>query len=483
MRTLLLTLFILSAFGVSGQNMKAFFDYKVFNIPGEGPYVETHLKFDAASLHYKTISDTTIQAEIETVIILKQGEKIIDFKKLIVTSPVFYRESISDFMDMQRFMVENGEYTFEVNLKDLNNGETEKKVLEVPVEVNNLDEGIYISDITFLKAYGKAEKPTELTKSGYDLVPFVSNYISSDIQVLPFYAEVYNADKFFGADSMYVLTYFIQNRDTRQVVKETQKFVRQKASNVTPILHVFDISRLPTGDYHMVVEMRNKENETQASQKLAFQRTNFDTRMNPDDLADISVDEEFVDRFDNADTLSQYIYSLWPIASKGEQTSIEANLGDADLRMMQQYFYTFWERRDPDNPEAAWEKYKEQLALVEEEFGTRIKRGYQTDRGRIYLRYGPPNSMTKRHNDLDAYPYEIWHYYKLGRFNNRRFVFWNRDLATNDFEMLHSDVPGYVKNNNWTDMLRAADHIWQDRNRRDMRDSQEKPEQFYLNPR
>jgi len=483
MRILLLLILALSTLGTSAQTLQAFFDYKVFNIPGEGPYVETHLKFDASSLHYKSVTDSTIKADVETTIMIKQGEEIIDFKKMVITSPVFDRQNISDFMDLQRFLIPNGEYTFEINLTDLNAPEKDTKVLEIPFEIQNLDQGIFISDITFLKAYGKAETPTELTKSGYDLVPFISNYLSSDIQVLPFYVEVYNADKYFGQDSLYVLTYFIEEKMSREKVEGIQKFVRQEADNVTPILHVFDISTLPTGDYNMVVEMRNRDNETQASRKLAFQRTNFDTQMNQTALADISVDNEFVSRFGDRDTLQQFIYSLWPIASKGEQNSIQSNLESADLKMMQQYFYTFWERRDPDNPEAAWEKYKEQLKLVDEEFGTRIKHGYQTDRGRIYLRYGPPNTMQQRHNDLDAYPYEIWHYYKLGRFNNRRFIFWNRDLATNDFEMLHSDVPGYVKNNNWTDMIRASDFIWQDRNRQDLRDSLDKPEQFYLNPR
>ena len=359
MRALLLFIFALSTLASSGQTLQAFFDYKVFNIPGEGPYVETHLKFDASSLHYKSVSDSTIKAEVETIIMISQGDEIIDFEKNVISSPTFARQSISDFMDMQRFMIPNGEYKFEISLTDLNDPEKETKQLEIPFTVENLDQGIFISDITLLKAYGKAETPSELTKSGYDLVPFISNYLSSDIQVLPFYAEVYNADKYFGEDSLYVLTYYIEEKMTREKVDGIQKFVRQEATNVTPILHVFDISTLPTGDYNLVVEMRNKQNETQASKKLAFQRTNFDTKMNETALADISVDDEFVSKFNDRDTLQQYIYSLWPIASKGEQNSIQANLENADLKMMQQYFYTFWERRDPDNPEAAWEAIRQ----------------------------------------------------------------------------------------------------------------------------
>lgn len=128
------------------------------------------------------------------------------------------------------------------------------------------------------------------------------------------------------------------------------------------------------------------------------------------------------------------------------------------MTTMQQYFYYFWARRDEAYAESIWLAYKKEVDYVDENFGTRIKHGFETDQGRIYLKWGAPNSIGKRHQDIYAYPYEIWHYYTLGdRFRNKRFVFWNRDLVGEEFELLHSDVPGEINNQQWKQLILGRD--------------------------
>jgi hypothetical protein len=65
------------------------------------------------------------------------------------------------------------------------------------------------------------------------------------------------------------------------------------------------------------------------------------------------------------------------------------------------------------------------------------------------LQYGPPNTITSQPHEPSTYPYEIWHYYQLHNQRNRRFVFYNRDLATNDYELLHSDAFGEPQDYQW----------------------------------
>ena len=75
--------------------------------------------------------------------------------------------------------------------------------------------------------------------------------------------------------------------------------------------------------------------------------------------------------------------------------------------------------------------------------------------GRIFLKYGPPNTITDRPNEPSAYPYQIWHYYKIGKFNNKRFIFYKPDLGTNEYVTLHSTLQGEYFNRNWkTDLHR-----------------------------
>jgi hypothetical protein len=91
-------------------------------------------------------------------------------------------------------------------------------------------------------------------------------------------------------------------------------------------------------------------------------------------------------------------------------------------------------------------------------YGTRNKPGYNTDRGYVHLKYGAPNSIVDRPNDTDAYPYQIWHYYRAGKYTNRRFVFYQPELVGDDYELIHSEVPGEVQNSRWNQIIHSRNN-------------------------
>jgi GWxTD domain-containing protein len=121
--------------------------------------------------------------------------------------------------------------------------------------------------------------------------------------------------------------------------------------------------------------------------------------------------------------------------------------GDVDL--MKKYFYNFWVSRNYAAPEDAWQKYYYEVQKVNAAFKTPTKKGFATDRGRVYLKYGPPNQIMESYNEPGAYPYEIWQYYTLGNQRNKRFIFYTRDMVTNDFVLIHSDAFGELTNYRW----------------------------------
>ena len=124
-----------------------------------------------------------------------------------------------------------------------------------------------------------------------------------------------------------------------------------------------------------------------------------------------------------------------------------------DLKTMQQYFYSFWSSRSTLSPDVEWEKYFAQVQRVNASFSALKSKGYQTDRGRVFLKYGAPDRIVQNHNETGAYPYEIWHYYTLANQRNKKFVFMSRDIATNDFQLIHSDAIGELNNSRWTNEI------------------------------
>ena len=155
-------------------------------------------------------------------------------------------------------------------------------------------------------------------------------------------------------------------------------------------------------------------------------------------------------RSKNADSLRKYIRYLLPIGTDIDRVFINKQMKDADLHTLQQYFLNFWQGRDRAYPEEAWNSYHQMVKKVNILYSTPNQLGYQTDRGRVYLKYGPPNIISESYNEPAAYPYEIWQYYTLGESQrNKKFVFYTADIVTNDFLLVHSDAIGEVSNYRW----------------------------------
>ncbi len=163
----------------------------------------------------------------------------------------------------------------------------------------------------------------------------------------------------------------------------------------------------------------------------------------------VDVTRSFVEKFKNNDTINEYIRCLRPIASPVQINFIETNVKQKDITIKQKFLYSFWVQRDPLNPEAAFKEYMKRVEYVNEFYDAVNLKGYQTDRGRVYLKYGKPDQMTRFDHEPSNYPYEIWQFYKLDKRNNRKFIFYNPDLASNKYTLLHSDAIGEIKDERW----------------------------------
>ncbi|MFC2101818.1 GWxTD domain-containing protein [Bacteroidota bacterium] len=453
---IIISLILLSGMtSVSGGNLWAYLTYATFNSP-DGPFIETYLAVDAKSVVFTKLPDGEFEGTINILMTFKQNNEIKAFKKYELKTPSVADTSKRDFhfIDQQRFLLPNGSYDFEVQLSDQN-----KKAEVTPytqtISVSYPKDKPSISGIELLKSYSRSETPTEINKSGYDLVPYVYSFYPQTDSKLMFYCELYNINKQVGEGEKYLLSYFVETLENGQRVKDLAKVKKETAKQVTAVLAELNIVNLPTGNYHLIVEARDQKNEVIASRKLFFQRSNPYARLTIDDLATTNPVNSFVENYMNLDTLREYVSSTYPISSALEKNFLKGNLKTADLGILQQYFLGFWQRRDANNPEKAWEAYKYMIDVVEHNFGTPVKRGYQTDRGRVFLQYGAPNVRAERYNEPSNYPYEIWQYYSLPNQSNRKFVFYSPDMVTSDFFLLHSDAIGEIHNARWQVDLRS----------------------------
>jgi GWxTD domain-containing protein len=427
----------------------AIFEHKLF-MSSEGPYLETYIYLYANTLRYLPNEAQVPKCAIEVTQILKLKGEIVDFKKYQLINPEQSVDEVyDDLVDVKRFLVKNNEqYELEVSIKDLNNPQAQEQQITKLLDVTFREDYVELSDIQLVSSYRTATSETILSKSGMELVPMVGDFYPQDFTRIMYYFEVYNARKTFGEEGKYVITHFLSNARTGKVAGVYSKTVRGKAEDVIPIFYYFDIQSLPTGSYFVVAQIRDQQNELIIERKIPFARVNNAMDMNLAFMKDVDYRNTFVDRMP-VDSLTEFIYCLAPITGGMENRMLVNQVKGFDEEQKRQFIYSFWMNRNPENPELAWIKYHEQVLLVDQMFASRVRRGYETDRGRIYLKYGPPNNVEDRPNEPSTYPYQIWHYYKIGQFNNKRFIFYLPDLVTNDYVVLHSDLQGEIQNFKW----------------------------------
>jgi len=445
----LFAIFILPFFA-EARNLWAFLTYGTFNSP-DGPYVETYLSVAGNSVNYVKTVNGKFQATVNILMTFKQNNEIKAFKKYELNSPEIddTAKVNFEFLDEQRFQMPNGTYDFELQITDKNNN-MKPVPFSQSVVVDFLADKPSFSGIQLVKSYKKSETPSIITKSGYDLVPYVYNFYPGNEDKMIFYSELYNMDKIIPEGQKYVLSYFLESFETHITLFEFAKVKKEITRPVAVTLAEFYIGNLATGNYNLVFEARNQQNDIVASQKIFFQRSNPGAKLTFTELTNENATNSFAEKITQSDSLKEFISCTFPISTGMEKAFIKDVLKKSTLQDMQKYFYGFWLRRDPNNPEKAWLAYKEQVKIANYNFKTPVKKGYQTDRGRVYLEYGPPNTRSERPSEPSTYPYEIWHYYTLNNNQrNKRFVFYSPDMVTNDYFILHSDATGEIHNPTW----------------------------------
>src|SRR5690349_1076504 len=92
--------------------------YAVYSTPDGKSYVEVNLEIAAASVMYRHIDSIQLQAGVEVLILVKNGENVVNYEKYSLSSPLVAVPQ--DLLDVKRMVLPQGEYTLEVTVQDVN---------------------------------------------------------------------------------------------------------------------------------------------------------------------------------------------------------------------------------------------------------------------------------------------------------------------------------------------------------------------------
>ena len=109
------------------------------------------------------------------------------------------------------------------------------------------------------------------------------------------------------------------------------------------------------------------------------------------------------------------------IATNAEAAQLDAAPDDSLGAVWEE----FWKKRDPspgDDQNESMDEFLERVDYATKNYGV-LEPGWQSDMGRIYIKFGTPDRVEQHYSEPYQYPTRIWYYYSP----DRVFTFQDRD--------------------------------------------------------
>ncbi len=148
---------------------------------------------------------------------------------------------------------------------------------------------------------------------------------------------------------------------------------------------------------------------------------------------------------DQKDQLRYYMDIQYVASSKERKVYNDLESQEAKMRFLR----NFWKEQDPTAATPENERLIEHMQRMRHADNNyaagRGKRGADTDKGRIYVKYGAPTDIQYNMASAQEKPFEVWTYERTGGY---RFIFQDRRGA-GVFELVHSTHPKEFYNPQW----------------------------------
>lgn len=441
---------VLCLYRTSAQDLKTNVSVRscVFQHPQEGDYAEIYFTAAANVLKFEKNASGLFQAGVEVQIMIMDGNTVSGFDKYLLNTPELADTALVNFsiIDQKRISMPHKSVSLEVKLTDIHDASNVFNSTEALLPVDN--KSIAISDIQFVDSYKQTTVANAFTKNNFEMQPYTMDFFPSSRNKLIFYGEVYHTSENITDDQLLV-GYAIRQQGNEAGPTKYYQYDKFSKAPVISFLKEFDITDLPSGNYNIFVEVRNKKNEVLTQRKIFFQRSKTGAVNAYENISMVNTAGTFVDDY-SEEQLNYFLDVIKPLATADEAKLIASLTPRVAADMKKKFLYNFWLQKDIADPYAAWLSYLELVRQVNDNFGTPSKPGYKTDRGRVYLQYGPPYDRLYSVNEPGAYPYEIWFYDKLPDMQTKiGFAFYEPSLVTNDYVLLHSNARGELHDPRW----------------------------------
>jgi len=305
-----------------------------------------------------------------------------------------------------------------------------------------------ISDIEVCSAISNGEGEGDpYLKNTLHVVPNPGSTYGLGMPRLPYYFEIYGL-----TDSSNITRYGIswQLKDTfGRTIKSDSSEGTGGSPDIVRVGEV-DVSNVPSGKYALRITARDNECAKVAyGSRSVFVYNPYVKAKVVEDTSSIEVIGSPFYAMSEKDIDDEFSAARFLTTPQESQVYLSLKTVDSKRRFM----ISFWRRQGQISGEVGLvvrDKFIERMKYVNSKYGTSFKKGWLTDRGRVYLQYGKPDDIERHPSNGESKPYEIWQYNSIE--NGVDFVFVDMS-GFNDYVLTHSTKSGEVSDPDWQKYL------------------------------
>lgn len=416
-------------------------------------FLESYYSFRTDELSY-IIENGKFNGGINISVEIKQGESVVDKDEWTVPS-VGTDSTIATIgktlVGLRKYFLKPGAYDLKIIAVDINDKQRVDS-LRFPINISLFPtdrEAISDPEIcSSIKQIPKDDKNI-FYKNTLEVIPNASLIFGPGLPILYYYIEGYNLLQ-NNASEEYILRTSVLDAAGKEII--THEKNKKRVNNSSVEVGTINTTSLKGGTYTLKISINDTVRRTAA---VATKRFFIYKPGQIDSLQTLSsggmVSSEYALMTDN-DIKDEY-ESLSYIITDGEKKQFE-KLSELDAK--RKFLYDFWKRRDTE-PSTAINEFKEEfmrrVTYVKQTYTSAFRKGWKTDRGRVYIVYGPPDDIERYPSSYDSEPYEIWNYNSLQ--NGVVFVFIDR-TGQGDYRLAHSNHRNELQDENWYNQIKKA---------------------------
>jgi len=340
-----------------------------------------------------------------------------------------------DFMiiDAIGVKLKPGSYQIALQARDVNSMTSGEAVQKIDARRFSADL-LELSDLELAFDVVDDTASGRLTKAGKKILPNPSRIFTRERNMLYFYAELYNLTYGPEVKPEYALDFYVLDTAGKKI-KEFGEQTQTKPGNSAVVISGLNIGILGRGEYLLQVDAKDKHTGQKVSSVKKF----------------IVFKEKTADEL-MADEIKRFRQDVVYIA-----TPSELNIFDQlNLIGKQNYITDFWKRRD-SNPATLENEFKTEhyrrIAYANFNFSrtSDSNDGWNSDMGRVYIRYGEPSEIDRHPSTRGEKPWEKWNYNEIQ--GGVYFIFVDQD-GYGVYRLVHSTMTGEVRDDSWEEKIK-----------------------------